>query len=68
MALSMLVEGSSMRATAQTLGVSFNTIKDLMLRAGKVCCQYHDETTVGIKSNRIQCDEMWVFCYAKRER
>jgi len=33
--------------------------------AGKVCAAFHDETVRGVKSKRIQCDEIWSFTYAK---
>ena len=28
---------------------------------------HHDETVRGVKAKRIQCDEIWAFCYAKQK-
>lgn len=63
--LSMLVEGSSMRSTARTAGVAFNTVKKLLIDAGEACQAYHDATVRGVRARQIQCDEAWAFCYAK---
>ena len=35
--------------------------------AGKACDAYHDEHVRGVKAKRIQCDEVWAFCYAKQK-
>ena len=41
--LNMLCEGQSMRATARLADVSFNTVAKLLIDAGKVCADLHDE-------------------------
>ena len=64
--LSMLVEGSSMRSISRVADVSINTVAKLLAEAGEVCAAYHDETVRGVKSKRIQCDEIWSFVYAKK--
>ena len=63
--LHMLVEGSSMRAIARLADVSFNTIAKLLGDAGMACAAYHDEHVRGLRTQRLQCDEIWSFCYAK---
>jgi IS1 family transposase len=63
--LSMLCEGSSMRAITRITGVSLNTVTKLLIDAGKACWAYHDEHVRGVKATRIQCDEIWAFCYSK---
>ena len=65
MILSMLVEGMSMRSISRTVGVSINTVTKLLVDAGHACAAYHDETVRNVKSHRVQCDEIWSFCYAK---
>lgn len=65
MALSMLVEGSSMRSISRVTGVSFNTIRDLMIRAGKACVEHHNAVVRDVTPRSVQCDEIWAFCYAK---
>lgn len=63
--LTLLCEGMSMRAIARATDVSFNTIDKLLKDAGDACADFHDKTVRGLKSQRIQCDEVWSFCYAK---
>lgn len=67
MILSMLVEGSSMRSISRVVGCSINTVTKLLVAAGEACLDYHDETVVGLSSTRIECDEIWSFCYAKQK-
>lgn len=63
--LSMLVEGSSMRSISRVADVSINTVAKLLAEAGEACEAFHDETVRGVKSKRVQCDEIWSFVYAK---
>lgn len=63
--LHMLVEGNSMRAVSRMTGVSINTVTKLLEDAGRICAAYHSATVQGVQSKRIQCDEIWSFCYAK---
>ena len=65
--LSMLVEGSSLRSISRITGVSINTVSKLLVDAGKVCSDFHDQNVVGVKSKSLQCDEIWSFCYAKQK-
>ena len=64
--LQMLVEGSSIRATARTNKVAVNTVIRLLLDAGRACATYHDETVRNVPSRRIQVDEAWSYTYAKQ--
>ena len=63
--LAMLCEGSSMRSVARVTDVSINTISKLLVDAGLACDRFHDEAVRGVKAKRVQCDEIWSFCYAK---
>lgn len=65
--LSLLVEGSSLRSISRVCDVSINTVTKLLVDAGTVCAAYHDQYVTSIKSKRIQCDEIWSFCYAKEK-
>ena len=67
MILSMLVEGMSMRSISRTVGVSINTVTKLLVDAGHACAEYHDQTVRNVKARRVQCDEIWSFCYAKQK-
>jgi IS1 family transposase len=63
--LTMLCEGSSMRSISRVCDVSLNTVAKLLVDAGKVCADFHDNAVRKVKSQRIQCDEIWSFSYAK---
>jgi IS1 family transposase len=65
--LSMLCEGSSMRAITRVTGVSLNTVTKLLIDAGRACDAYHNEHVRGVKATRVQCDEIWAFCYSKQK-
>lgn len=54
-----------MRATARLTGAAINTVVKLLCDAGKACSIYQDKTFRNLKSQRIQCDEIWSFVYAK---
>ncbi len=63
----MLCEDSSMRAIARVKDVSFNTIAKLLVDAGRACAMFHDATVHNVQATKIQCDELWAFCYAKQQ-
>ena len=63
--LSMLCEGSSMRSISRLCDVSINTVTKLLVDAGETCLALHDELVRDGASKRVQCDEIWSFCYAK---
>ena len=64
--ISLLCEGSSLRAISRITGIAFNTVSKVLVDAGKACEAFHDETVRGVKSKRVQCDEIWSFVYAKK--
>src|SRR3989337_1138161 len=63
--IAALVEGNSLRATARMCDVAFNTVLKLVPEIGAACAEYHARTVRNLTSKRIQCDEIWSFCYAK---
>jgi len=65
--LLMLCEGASMRSVARLTDVSINTVSKLLADVGQVCVRFHDEHVRNVQSRRIQCDEIWSFCYAKKK-
>ena len=65
--LHMLCEGSSMRSISRVVNVSINTVTKLLVDAGTACALFHDETVRNLNASRIQCDEIWSFCYAKQQ-
>ena len=64
--LSLLVEGSSMRAISRVTSVSINTVTKLLEDAGEACIALHDEKVRNVKSKRVECEEIWSFNYCKR--
>src|ERR1700692_387359 len=65
--LGMLVEGNSLRATSRLGDVSINTVTKLLVDLGVACAEYHNRTLRNLTCKRIQCDEIWAFCYAKQK-
>ena len=63
--LRCLVEGNSIRATVRITGAAKNTVTKLLVDIGKACTEYQDRILVGLSCTKIQCDEIWAFCYAK---
>jgi len=62
-----LVEGNSIRSTVRITGASKNTIAKLLVDLGRACSDYHNEHVVNVEAERVQCDEIWSFCYAKQK-
>ena len=56
-----------MRSISRVADVSINTVSKLLVEAGEACLAIHDETVRGMKSSRVQCDEIWSFCHAKQK-
>jgi IS1 family transposase len=64
--IACLVEGNSIRATVRMTGVAKNTVAKLLVDLGTVCSVYQDEVMRDLPCQRVQCDEIWSFCYAKQ--
>ena len=62
-----LVEGNSIRATVRMTGVAKNTVTKLLVDLGNACANYQDRAFRNLPCKRIQCDEIWSFCYAKEK-
>jgi IS1 family transposase len=48
-------------------GASKNTIVKLLVELGEACSAYQDKTIRGIRSKRVQCDEIWSLVGAKEK-
>jgi len=62
-----LVEGNSIRATVRMTGVAKNTIIKLLENVVQACNDFQDRVFRNLRCKRIQCDEIWSFCYAKEK-
>src|SRR5580704_1439120 len=63
--LNLLCEGSSMRSISRVTETSINTVTKLLIDAGRACAEFHDGAVRNVKAERVQCDEIWSFNYAK---
>ncbi|MCE5324652.1 DDE-type integrase/transposase/recombinase [bacterium] len=62
-----LCEGNSIRSTARMTGSAINTVVKLLTELGAACAEYHNNTMWKLPCKRIQCDEIWSFCYSKQK-
>jgi IS1 family transposase len=65
--IAALVEGNSIRSTVRMTGVAKNTVTKLLVDLGTACSEYQDSTLRNLPCKRVQCDEIWSFCYAKEK-
>ena len=56
-----------MRSISRVTGVSIDTVTKLLVDAGTACAAYHDDAVRNVRASRVQCDELWAFCYAKQK-
>ena len=64
--VSALTEGLGVRATARITGVNRETVGKIALQVGRGCAELHDRMMVGLRVNRIECDELWSYVGHKR--
>jgi IS1 family transposase len=62
-----LVEGNSIRATVRMTQVSKPTILKLLAQLGAACWNYHNDHVRRLRCKRVECDEIWQFCYSKEK-
>src|SRR6266851_343775 len=60
-ALSMMLEGMSIRAISRITGLHKSTILSLMLTAAESARRMLDSTLGQVRANYIECDEVWCF-------
>ena len=65
--IGLLCEGNSLRTASRLSGCSINTVTKLLVDVGTACQKYHEEHVRNLKSKRVECDEIWSFCYAKQQ-
>ncbi len=62
-----LVEGNSIRSTARITNTDKKTVLRLLAKVGAACKAHHHWRVRNVQSRRVQCDEIWSFCYAKEK-
>jgi hypothetical protein len=65
--IASLVKGDSIRATVRMAGAAKNTVIKLLCDLGAACTAYQDKAFKDFPCKRLQCDEIWSFCYAKEK-
>ena len=65
--IAALTEGLGIRATARLTGVNRETVGTLALRVGRGCFELHDRMMVGVRTNRLELDEIWSYCFCKNQ-
>ena len=63
LALRMLTEGMSIRATERTTGIHRDTLCKLVVLFGTVCRKFLDERMRGLKLTHLQFDEQWTYVF-----
>lgn len=63
--IAALTEGLGMRATTRLTGVDRKTVAR---RVGRGCAALHDGMMVGVRTGRLELDELWSFVQRKRRQ
>src|SRR5688572_23902569 len=66
--IAALAEGMGVRTTARLTGVNRGTVAALALRVGRGCAELHDRMFVGIRTHRLELDELWAYVGKKQKR
>jgi IS1 family transposase len=61
----VLCEGNSIRSTARITDTAINTVVKLLRGVGAACLVYQDKAMHNLTCQKLQCDEIWSFVYAK---
>jgi len=67
MVLGAMVEGNSVNSTARMCKVSKLTVLRLLADVGSLCRDFHDITVCGLRSKRVQVDEVWSYVGCKEK-
>lgn len=67
MIVRLMCEGNSLHSCARITGKSITTISKLLVKVGRACQQFHNDTVINVNSKRIEADEIWSFVGAKQK-
>lgn len=67
-ALSLLVEGVSLRSVTRLTRIHRTTVAKLMCRAADRLALFLDDRMRNLRLSHVQCDEIWTFCLKKQGR
>jgi IS1 family transposase len=66
--IAALTEGMSIRSVERLTGVHRDSIMRLGARVGRGCAELHDRTVVGVRTGRLELDELWQYVGRKQKR
>src|SRR5262245_3877561 len=66
--IAALVDGLGVRAASRITGVNRGTVAALALKVGRGCAALHDGMMVGIRTSRVELDELWSYVGKKQKR
>jgi IS1 family transposase len=64
--IACLTEGMSIRAVERMTGIHRDTIMRLGAKVGRGCAELHDRMFVGIRTGRLELDELWAYVGKKQ--
>src|SRR3569833_1531799 len=65
--IAALCEGVGIRTASRLTGVNRGTVASLALRVGLGCAELHDRLMVGVRTNRLELDEIWQYVGKKQK-
>jgi IS1 family transposase len=64
--IAALCDGLGVRAASRITGVNRGTVAALALKAGRGAAELHDRMMVGIRTSRLELDELWSYVGKKQ--
>jgi hypothetical protein len=64
--IAALCEGVGQRAVARRTDTDRKTVARLALRVGRGAAELHDRMMVGVRTSRLELDELWAFMQRSR--
>ena len=65
--IACLTEGMTIRATERITGIHRDTIMRFGAKVGRGCAELHDRMFVGIRTGRVELDELWAYVGKKQK-
>jgi IS1 family transposase len=65
--IAALCDGLGVRAVSRITGVNRGTVGALALKVGHGCAELHDRMMVGVRTGRLELDELWSYVGKKQK-
>ena len=66
--IAALCDGLGIRAAARITGANRGTVAALALKVGRGAAELHDRMVVGVRTSRLELDELWAFVGKKQKQ